>query len=55
MRDGYSKLDNFDVNKIFVTGSPRIDRWRSIETNSQSSNEGLVIISFMFRVSNSLF
>ena len=55
MRDGYAKLDNFDVNKIFVTGSPRIDRWRSIEDTSQSTYEGLVIISFMFREYNKPF
>ncbi len=55
MRDGYAKLENFDVNKIFVTGSPRIDRWRSLENTSQSNYEGLVIISFMFRVYNKPF
>ena len=55
MKDGYSKIQNFDGNKIFVTGSPRLDRWRSIETNSQSSNEGLVIISFMFRETSKPF
>ena len=55
MKDGYSKIQNFDEIKIFVTGSPRLDRWRSIETVSQSSNEGLVIISFMFRESNKPF
>ena len=55
MKDGYSKIQNFDGNKIFVTGAPRLDRWRSIETNSQSSNEGLVIISFMFRETSKPF
>ena len=55
MKDAYSKLENFDLNKIFVTGSPRIDRWRSIENTSQSTYEGLVIISFMFRVYNKPF
>lgn len=54
MKDGYSKLDGFDVNKIFVTGSPKIDRWRSIENTCQSTNEGLVILSFMW-ISNKLF
>ena len=49
MKEGYSRIAGFDVNKVFVTGSPRIDRWRSIENNSQSTNEGLVIISFMLR------
>ena len=55
MKDAYSKLENFDLKKIFVTGSPRIDRWRSIENTSQSTYEGLVIISFMFRVYNEPF
>jgi len=47
MKEGYSRLSNFDANKIFVTGSPRIDRWRSIENSHQSTNEGLLIMSFM--------
>ena len=55
MKNAYAKLENFDQKKIFVTGAPRIDRWRSIENTSQSSNEGLVIISFMFRLSNKHF
>tara|TARA_B100001063_G_scaffold155844_1_gene145399 strand:+ start:884 stop:2059 length:1176 start_codon:yes stop_codon:yes gene_type:complete len=50
MKDAYSKLDGFEEDKIFVTGSPRVDRWRSVENTSGSTYEGLVIISFMFRV-----
>lgn len=45
MKKIYSKLKGFDVNKIFVTGAPRIDRWRSLEL-SQSQNIELLIISF---------
>tara|TARA_B100001057_G_C22822938_1_gene940167 strand:- start:49 stop:1329 length:1281 start_codon:yes stop_codon:yes gene_type:complete len=48
MKEAFSRLDGFDKNKIFITGSPRIDRWRSIENTSKSTYEGLVIISFMF-------
>ena len=55
MKDAYSKLKNFDSNKVYVTGSPRIDRWRSIESTSKSTYEGLVIISFMFRETNKPF
>ena len=55
MKDAYAKLESFDKNKVFVTGSPRIDRWRSIENTSQSTYEGLVVISFMFRVYNKPF
>lgn len=54
MKEGYSRLVNFDVNKVFITGAPRIDRWRSIENTHQSTNEGLVILSFM-SVSKELF
>ena len=55
MKDGYEKLKNFDSARIFVTGSPRIDRWRSIENTSGSTYEGLVIISFMFRTYDEIF
>ena len=48
MKEGYSRLSGFDVNKVFVTGAPRIDRWRSLENSHQSTNEGLLILSFMW-------
>ena len=48
MKEGYSRLSGFDVNKVFVTGAPRFDRWRSLENYHQSTNEGLLIFSFMW-------
>jgi len=48
MKEGYSRLSGLDANKVFVTGAPRIDRWRSIENSHQSNDEGLLIMSFMW-------
>lgn len=41
----FSDIQNFDKNKIFVTGAPRLDRWRSLE-QVKGVNNGLLIISF---------
>lgn len=45
MKNCLSQLKGFDEKKIFVTGAPRIDRWRSIES-FEKLNDGLLIISF---------
>lgn len=46
MKNILSELKSFDENKIFVTGAPRIDRWRSLEMDEAINKEGLLIISF---------
>jgi len=45
MKNVLSELKSFDQNRIFVTGAPRIDRWRSLEL-SGGIKKGLLMISF---------
>jgi len=45
MKNILSEFKSYDKNKIFVTGAPRLDRWRSLESN-EGIKEGLLIISF---------
>lgn len=44
-KDIWSDSNLFDKKKIFVTGAPRIDRWRSLE-NFEGMKDGLLIITF---------
>lgn len=39
----YLETKTFDANKIFVTGPPRLDRWRSIENYKEKSGELLIL------------
>ena len=47
MKNVLSELKGFDKDKIFSTGAPRIDRWRSLESFEDKA-KSILIFSFRF-------